>query len=334
MKAYVAKGIDFENPLSVFALESQYPEPSLPTATSVLVRIAYAAVNPADLQYVNGQYQNAPAHPMPRFPCPLGVDGSGVVCSVGSRVTKFKPGDRVLGLHRRMDEGTFAEIASFEEAELVQKPDPICWQLAAAVPVAGLTALSALLHHPALKDSYVHTYSYEVQLVPCAKTDAAQPLPAAVRGSLPGPAAHSNEERVAAIGVVPGCGPARPTASDGCASKNSRVLSILILGASGGVGSFAVLLAKHMFAIPLVVASCSARNATYVQQLGADADGDKLQVLVSWLAAAADVVHSHSAAHCRVKLKVFELEDAGAALAVVQSKRAVGKLLIRVADAF
>ena len=45
---------------------------------------------------------------------------------------------------------------------------------------------------------------------------------------------------------------------------------LLINGASGGVGSFAVLLAKHYFHFPLVWATCSASNAEYVIGLGAD----------------------------------------------------------------
>lgn len=44
--------------------------------------------------------------------------------------------------------------------------------------------------------------------------------------------------------------------------------SILILGASGGVGSFAIQIAKY-FGVPTIIASCSAKNADYVKQLGA-----------------------------------------------------------------
>eukprot|EP00292_Cryptomonas_paramecium_P006972 CAMPEP_0113682856 /NCGR_PEP_ID=MMETSP0038_2-20120614/12921_1 /TAXON_ID=2898 /ORGANISM="Cryptomonas paramecium" /LENGTH=440 /DNA_ID=CAMNT_0000602023 /DNA_START=98 /DNA_END=1416 /DNA_ORIENTATION=- /assembly_acc=CAM_ASM_000170 len=45
--------------------------------------------------------------------------------------------------------------------------------------------------------------------------------------------------------------------------------SVLILGGSGGVGSFAIQLARHHFGCGHVVASCSARNADLVQSLGA-----------------------------------------------------------------
>jgi NADPH:quinone reductase-like Zn-dependent oxidoreductase len=176
-------------------------------------------VNPADIQYVNGVYEHAPENPMPRFPCPLGVDGAGVVTAVGSKVKKIKPGDEVCRLHQCMDEGIWAEIAAFEESELAFKPQGMCWQLAAVVPVAGVTALSALLCYPALKHVYM-----------------------------------SNSQQ----------------AGDSSSNSSSGVLPVLILGASGGVGSFAVLLAKHFFRIPLVLATCSGRNSSYVRQWGAD----------------------------------------------------------------
>lgn len=67
---------------------------------------------------------------------------------------------------------------------------------------------------------------------------------------------------------------------------------------------------------------------------GAPADSGRLQQgLVAWLVAAADVVHTHSAVRCKVKLSVFELEQARAALVAVQSGRAVGKLVVKVNDA-
>jgi NADPH:quinone reductase-like Zn-dependent oxidoreductase len=198
MRAYVAHGIDYNNPLMTFKYVTAHPvleQP--PTATSVLVKVAYASVNPADIQYVNGVYEHAPAHPLPHFPCPLGVDGARVVVAVGSKVTKFKEGDHVLGLHQCIDNGSWAEVAAYEESELAVKPAESCWQLAAAAPVAGLTALSALLCCPALNTYYNQ---------------------------------HSSSSR-------------------------APLQSALVLGASEGVGSFAVLLAKHFFKVPLVLAA-------------------------------------------------------------------------------
>jgi NADPH:quinone reductase-like Zn-dependent oxidoreductase len=46
--------------------------------------------------------------------------------------------------------------------------------------------------------------------------------------------------------------------------------SIVINGASGGVGSYLVLLAKHYFKYNHIIAVCSGKNADYVKSLGAD----------------------------------------------------------------
>jgi NADPH:quinone reductase-like Zn-dependent oxidoreductase len=213
MHALVARSIDSEDPLSAFSYVRNHPKPLLPTASSVIVHVAYAGINPADLQYVDGTYKNAPAHPMPKFPCPMGVDGTGTVVACGPKVSKFKPRDSVLGLHQRMDEGTFAEFATFEESELALKPAGVCEQLAAAMPVACITAFCALLKCPELQR---------------------------FRNSCPSSCNQHSVKRV------------------------------LINGSSGGVGSFAVLLAKHYFKVPVVLATCSKRNISYVKHLGAD----------------------------------------------------------------
>jgi NADPH:quinone reductase-like Zn-dependent oxidoreductase len=63
---------------------------------------------------------------------------------------------------------------------------------------------------------------------------------------------------------------------------------------------------------------------------GASLDGADLQRLADWLAAAGEVVHSSSATKCLVRLTEYDLEEAGEALAAIHSKRAVGKLVLRV----
>ena len=150
---------------------------------------------------------------MPTFPCPMGVDGTGIVAACGPKVNKFKPGDQVLGLHQRMDEGTFAEFATFEESEVAIRTPGVCPQVAAAMPVACITAFCALLKCLDFKQ-------------------------------------YSN--------------------SCPSSSEQHSIKAVLINGSSGGVGSFAVLLAKHYFKVPVVLATCSKRNDTYVKQLGAD----------------------------------------------------------------
>jgi NADPH:quinone reductase-like Zn-dependent oxidoreductase len=69
-----------------------------------------------------------------------GFDLSGTVETVGGKVTRFQPGDEVFG----GAPGTFAEYASVQEDRLAPKPSRLTFEEAAAVPVAGTTALQGL----------------------------------------------------------------------------------------------------------------------------------------------------------------------------------------------
>src|SRR5438132_12080888 len=70
----------------------------------------------------------------------LGTDISGRVEAVANNITQFKPGDEVFG----RSTGSFAEYAIARENRLAFKPANSSFAEAAAVPVAGLTALLAL----------------------------------------------------------------------------------------------------------------------------------------------------------------------------------------------
>ena len=80
----------------------------------------------------------------PREPVP-GTDVAGVVASVGSAVTRFKPGDEVFGETVRgvqwRNGGAFAEYATAPEVGVALKPPSVGFEEAAAVPTAGLIAL-------------------------------------------------------------------------------------------------------------------------------------------------------------------------------------------------
>ena len=69
-----------------------------------------------------------------------GVDVAGEVVAVGETVTHFKTGDAVFGLCK----GAFAEYACAGEDKLIPKPETMSFEQAAAVPIAGLTALQGL----------------------------------------------------------------------------------------------------------------------------------------------------------------------------------------------
>ena len=120
-------------------VEVAKPEPG---PDDVLVRTHAASVNPLDWHFMRGS--PAPVRVMTGLLRPrvgrLGVDLAGVVESVGSRVTRFGPGDEVFGAAR----GAVAEYVLARANRLARKPENISFQQAAAVPVAAITALQGL----------------------------------------------------------------------------------------------------------------------------------------------------------------------------------------------
>lgn len=124
-----------------------------------------------------------------------GRDLAGEVVAVGPDVSRFRPGDEVMGT---CGEGSFAEYARAVEERLARRPANVTWEQAAAVPVSATTALQALR-------------------------------------------------------------------DQGRVQPGQRVL---IIGASGGVGTFAVQLAKALGAE--VTGVCSAEKVDLVRSIGAD----------------------------------------------------------------
>ncbi len=110
------------------------PEPG---EHEVRVRVAASALNRADLLQRQGHY------PAPEgWPADVpGLEFSGVVEVTGSDVTRWQPGDRVMGL---VGGGAQAEEVLAHEAELLPVPDSMDLVDAAAVPEAFLTAFDAL----------------------------------------------------------------------------------------------------------------------------------------------------------------------------------------------
>lgn len=167
----------------------------VPRRGEVAISVAAASVNPADRFRVSGIPRLGRlvfGLLRPKVPV-LGIDVAGTVVAVGERVTRWKVGDEVFGETL----GSFAERVCAREDRVAARPRNISLEEAAALPVAGITALQAM-------------------------RDAAK--------------------------VGPG----------------SRVL---VNGAAGGVGSFAVQIARALGAE--VTAVCSGRNAALVSSLGA-----------------------------------------------------------------
>src|ERR1700687_2673226 len=92
----------------------EVPTPK-PVAGQVLVRIHAAGVNPYDTSMRAGTYAVKP--PLPYTP---GSDAAGVVESVGSGVTKVKPGDRVYTA--RTLSGAYAEYTLAQEDQVQPLP--------------------------------------------------------------------------------------------------------------------------------------------------------------------------------------------------------------------
>jgi NADPH:quinone reductase-like Zn-dependent oxidoreductase len=184
----------------VVSIEQQ--ERPTPTADEVLVRVHFASVNRADLDWLL---------PYPRFSRlfvgvrrprnrRLGLDAAGVVEAVGPDVARFAPGDRVFGDLYPFGHGAFAEYACAPERAFAPVPTAVDLEQAATLPHSAVLAIDGLR----LRD-----------------------------------------------GRTPG--------------RGDRVL---IDGASGSVGPFAVQIAKAAGA--WVTAVCSAPKADLVRSLGAD----------------------------------------------------------------
>lgn len=172
------------------------PRPA-PADNEILVKVQAASVNPLDWHYLEGtpyMLRIEAGFGTPDDPR-LGVDFSGTVDAVGKSISRFKPGDEVFG-------GKFGALAQYivvrEERAVALKPASVTHEQAAAVAIAGITALQALRDN-----GHIH------------------------------------------------------------AGQN-----VLVNGASGGVGTFAVQIAKSFGAN--VTGVCSTHNVDLVRSIGAD----------------------------------------------------------------
>jgi NADPH:quinone reductase-like Zn-dependent oxidoreductase len=192
MKAIVYRC--YGNP-EVLRLE-EIAKPS-PADDRVLVKVHAASVNPLDWHYMQGKpyIMRAMAGVGKPDSILMGADFAGTIETVGKNVTRFKPGDEVFGDR----DGAFGEYVSVREnGAIASKPSNMTMEQAAAVPVAGITALQALRDKGKLQSGQ----------------------------------------------------------------------KVLINGASGGVGTFAVQIAKTYGAD--VTGVCSTKNVEMVKSLGAD----------------------------------------------------------------
>lgn len=116
------------------------PRP-VPMADEILVQVHAAGLNPIDAMIPKGSFK--PILRL-RLPTTLGSDLAGVVVEVGSRVTRFKPGDAVFASTFDMGMGAFAEFAVVPENVAAFKPANLDFVQAASIPMVGLTSWQAL----------------------------------------------------------------------------------------------------------------------------------------------------------------------------------------------
>jgi len=113
----------------------------VPKPDELLVRVHAAGLNPIDNMIPTGVFK-----PVLRFqlPATLGSDLAGVVTEVGSRVTRFKPGDAVFASIFDLGKGSLAEFAVVPESAAALKPPNLDFVQAASIPMVGLTSWQAL----------------------------------------------------------------------------------------------------------------------------------------------------------------------------------------------
>jgi putative PIG3 family NAD(P)H quinone oxidoreductase len=115
------------------------PDPT-PGPGELLIRVKATALNRADLAQRRGLYP-APVTAADSGLAIAGLEAAGEVVEMGSAVSGFTVGDRVLA----MCAGGYAELATVEHRLAVKVPERLSWEEAAAVPVAYMTEHDALI---------------------------------------------------------------------------------------------------------------------------------------------------------------------------------------------
>ena len=117
-----------------------------PQAGELIVRAAAAGVGPWDALIREGKSAVRLS-----LPIILGSDLAGVVDSVGTGVTQFKPGDEVFGVTNRQFCGAYAEYAVASAQMVAARPRSLGFVEAASVPVVAVTAHQMLFDYAQMK---------------------------------------------------------------------------------------------------------------------------------------------------------------------------------------
>ena len=133
-KTLVCKSLS-DDMSGVKLVETQIEEPK---DNEILIKVKAASVNFPDLLMTQGKYQHKP-----ELPFGLGMEGSGIVQSVGSEVSRIKEGDEVT--FGALGKGAFTEFICVNQNSVEIKPSNLNFEQAAAFQTAYLTAYVSLV---------------------------------------------------------------------------------------------------------------------------------------------------------------------------------------------
>ncbi|KRE35774.1 alcohol dehydrogenase [Janibacter sp. Soil728] len=163
----------------------------------VRVQVTRASVNPVDWKLMSGGLDALMDATFPVIP---GWDVAGVVDAVGPDTPEFVEGDRVAAYARKqiVSAGTFAEYVSVMADDVAAVPDEVGDDVAAALPLTGLTALRVLETLAVTKGDtlLIHAASGGVGFL-------ASQLAVAAGATVVGTASPANHDKLTAIGVTP-----------------------------------------------------------------------------------------------------------------------------------
>lgn len=119
----------------------------VPASGEVLVAVHAAAITFDELTWEETWTRDG----VSRTPVIPSHEVSGVVAEIGSEVADLGPGDEVYGLIDFDRDGAAADFVAVPAADLAHKPSTVSHAVAAALPLAGLTALQALVDHAGVR---------------------------------------------------------------------------------------------------------------------------------------------------------------------------------------